>query len=81
MLRIDIAKAQQKVLDRIKRSPKDWFQQQLFVKINAKWFREFMAYDPAGDLSPKNRSCFFSQLHLQFCSPSLRMLLELALPL
>ena len=50
MLRIDIAKAQQKVLDRIKRSPKDWFQQQLFVKINAKWFREFMAYDPAGDL-------------------------------
>ena len=48
--RVDVAKAQQKQLDIIKQSKKDWFRIQL-AKINAKWFREFMAYDPsAADL-------------------------------
>ncbi len=49
-LRIDVAKAQQKKLTKIKRSNKAWFRQGLVVKINAKWLREFMAYDPAVDL-------------------------------
>ena len=45
---IDVAKAQQKQIDRIKKSGKDWIRVQ-FVKLNAKWFREFMAYDPSAD--------------------------------
>jgi alpha-beta hydrolase superfamily lysophospholipase len=49
-LRIDVSKAQQKQIDRIKRSKKDFFRHQLLVKISSKWFREFMAYDPAEDL-------------------------------
>lgn len=48
---IDVAKAQQKQIDKIKKSKKDWYRQQLIAKINAKWFREFMTYDPAEDLS------------------------------
>lgn len=48
---IDVAKAQQKQLDKIKRTKKDWFRYQFVVKMNAKWLREFMAYDPAADLS------------------------------
>ncbi|HEU5379141.1 MAG TPA: alpha/beta fold hydrolase [Ktedonobacteraceae bacterium] len=48
---INVSKAQQRQIEKIKRSQKDWFRQQLLVKINAKWFREFMAYDPAEDLS------------------------------
>lgn len=47
---IDVSKAQQKQIDKIKRSKKDWYRQQLVVKISARWLREFMAYDPAGDL-------------------------------
>jgi uncharacterized protein len=47
---IDVAKAQQKQLDKIKRSKKDWYTLQFVIKINAKWFREFMAYDPSADL-------------------------------
>jgi alpha-beta hydrolase superfamily lysophospholipase len=50
LLRIDVAKAQDKVLKKIKLSSKDWFRQGQITKINAKWFREFMAYDPAEDL-------------------------------
>lgn len=48
---IDVSKAQQKQIDRIKRSKNAWYRQQLFVKINALWLREFMAYDPTEDLS------------------------------
>jgi hypothetical protein len=48
---IDVLKAQQKQFDRINRSTKDWIRVQIFFKLNAKWFREFMAYDPAADLS------------------------------
>jgi hypothetical protein len=47
---IDVTKSQQKKLDRIKATKKDWYRQ-LFVKVNAKWLREFMAYDPAADFS------------------------------
>jgi hypothetical protein len=50
ILRIDVSKAQQKQIDKIKRSKKDWYRQQFLVKINARWFREFMAYDPIEDL-------------------------------
>jgi len=50
LLRIDILKAQQKQLNKIKRSTKDWYRVQLFIRINSKWMREFMAYDPAKDL-------------------------------
>lgn len=54
LLRIDIAKSQQKALDKAKRSQKDWHRTQLVGKLNAKWMREFLAYDPAGDLSRVN---------------------------
>jgi alpha-beta hydrolase superfamily lysophospholipase len=50
LLRIDVLKSQQKAINKIKRSNKDWYRQNLFVKINAKWFREFMAYNPADDM-------------------------------
>jgi fermentation-respiration switch protein FrsA (DUF1100 family) len=46
---IDVQKAQQKQLDSIKRSTADVVRRN-FVKINAKWLREFMAYDPSVDL-------------------------------
>lgn len=51
VLRIDIAKAQQKQLSKIKQSNKDWIRVQLIAKLNAKWFREFLAYDPSEDFS------------------------------
>jgi len=50
ILHIDISKAQQKQIDRIKKSKQDYFRSQLVAKINAKWFREFMDYNPAEDL-------------------------------
>ncbi len=50
ILRINVSKAQQKQIDKIKRSKKNSFRQNLFVKINAIWLREFMAYDPTEDL-------------------------------
>jgi pimeloyl-ACP methyl ester carboxylesterase len=50
LFHIDTRKAQQKQLDRIKRSTKNSMRIQLVAKLNAKWFREFMAYDPAEDL-------------------------------
>jgi len=50
LFRIDVAKAQQKQIDKIQRSTKDWYRVQLIAKINAKWMREFLAYNPADDL-------------------------------
>ncbi|MFA5629577.1 MAG: alpha/beta fold hydrolase [Dehalococcoidales bacterium] len=47
--RIDVAKAQQKQIDIIKKSTKDSFRIQLINKINAKWMREFLEYNPADD--------------------------------
>jgi pimeloyl-ACP methyl ester carboxylesterase len=45
-LHINIRKAQLKQFDKIKRSKKDMYRQ-LYVKVNAKWLREFLSYDPA----------------------------------
>ncbi len=45
-LRIDIRKAQLKQYDKIRRSKKDMYRQ-LNVKVNAKWLREFLSYNPA----------------------------------
>jgi len=50
LLRINVAKAHQKQLDNIKKSIKDYYRVQLITKLNAKWMREFLAYDPAQDL-------------------------------
>jgi hypothetical protein len=50
LFHIDTRKAQQKQLDKLKRSKKNWMRIQLVAKLNARWFREFMAYDPAADL-------------------------------
>jgi pimeloyl-ACP methyl ester carboxylesterase len=50
LFRIDVAKAQQKQLDKIKRTDKSYYRTQLVVKINAKWLREFMSYHPALDM-------------------------------
>ena len=49
-LHIDVRKAQEKQLEKIKHSDKDWFRMQLVAKINAKWMREFLTYNPADDL-------------------------------
>jgi len=46
-----VLKSQQKQIDKIKRSSKDWYRVQFIVKINAKWMREFIAYNPAEDLA------------------------------
>jgi pimeloyl-ACP methyl ester carboxylesterase len=49
LLHIDIRKAQIKQLANIKNSKKDVYRQ-LYVKINAKWLREFLSYTPGDDL-------------------------------
>ncbi|MGD8855815.1 MAG: alpha/beta fold hydrolase [Chloroflexota bacterium] len=49
-LHIDAQKAQRKQLEKIKRSTKDWYRVQLVAKVNAKWMREFLTYNPADDL-------------------------------
>ncbi len=51
LLHIDVQKAQQKQIEKIKRSTQDSYRMQLVARINAKWMREFLAYDPADDLS------------------------------
>jgi pimeloyl-ACP methyl ester carboxylesterase len=50
LLRIDVARAQQKQIDKIKRSVKDSYRVQLVAKVNAKWMREFIGYNTAEDL-------------------------------
>ena len=50
-LHIDVQKTEHKQLDKIKQSTKDWYRVGLFTKLNAKWMREFLEYDPADDLS------------------------------
>lgn len=51
LLRIDPAKAQQKNLDKLKKTTRDTVRMQRVAKINAKWMREFLAYDPSEDLA------------------------------
>jgi pimeloyl-ACP methyl ester carboxylesterase len=53
-LHVDVNKSLQKKLDKIKSSSKDWWRVQLIAKINAKWMREFIAYNPAEDF-PKTQ--------------------------
>ena len=50
-LHVDIQKAQRKQLDKIKKTSRDWVRIQFIAKLNAKWYREFMAYNPAEDMS------------------------------
>jgi pimeloyl-ACP methyl ester carboxylesterase len=50
LFHIDVLKSQQKAINKIRQSNKDWYRQNLFVKVNARWFREFMAYNPADDM-------------------------------
>lgn len=50
-LRIDPLASQRKAIARIKASTSDTLRVQLVRKLNAKWLREFMAYDPAPDLA------------------------------
>ena len=49
-LHIDIQKVQRKQFEKIKHSTKDWYRTQLIAKLNAKWMREFLEYNPADDL-------------------------------
>ncbi|MBN2240333.1 MAG: alpha/beta fold hydrolase [Dehalococcoidales bacterium] len=49
-MHIDVAKSQQKQLDKIKKTTKGSMRIQLISKLNAKWMREFMAYNPAEDM-------------------------------
>jgi pimeloyl-ACP methyl ester carboxylesterase len=50
LFHIDVVKSQARQLDKIKRSTKNVYRAQLFTKINAKWMREFLAYNPAADM-------------------------------
>ncbi len=50
LLRTDPAEAQRKSLDRLKASTTDVIRMQ-GVRVNAKWFREFLAFDPKPDLA------------------------------
>jgi pimeloyl-ACP methyl ester carboxylesterase len=51
LLHIDVLKTQRIQLEKIKNSTKDWYRVQLIAKLNAKWMREFLSYNPAEDLS------------------------------
>lgn len=51
LLHIDPLRAQAKTIARIKSSTADTVRVQLVQKLNARWMREFMAYDPASDLA------------------------------
>ncbi len=50
LFHMDVRKSQQKQLDKIKNSNQNSYRVRGVVKLNAKWFREFMAYNPADDL-------------------------------
>ena len=47
LFRMDLARTQAKRFEQIKRSTTDTPRMQLVVKLNAKWFREFLAFDPS----------------------------------
>lgn len=51
LLHIDVVKSQAKALRKIKQSDKAVMRAQLVAKINAKWLREFLYYDPAEDFA------------------------------
>lgn len=54
LFRIDVVKSQQKRLDKLKQSKEDSYRVQLVANVNARWTREYIAYNPAVDL-PKIR--------------------------
>lgn len=49
-LHVDVGKQQRKAFARIKESTQDTYRVQ-FKRLNAKWLREFLNYDPAEDLA------------------------------
>jgi uncharacterized protein len=49
-LHIDAMKAQRKSIEKIKKSTKDSYRVQLIARLNAKWMREFLTYNPADDV-------------------------------
>lgn len=51
LLRTDPVKRHAQQVERIKRSQKDSYRAHLVAKVNAKWMREFLAYDPREDLT------------------------------
>jgi pimeloyl-ACP methyl ester carboxylesterase len=51
LLHIDPLRSQDKAIARVKASTADTLRVQLVHKLNAKWMREFIAYDPAPDLA------------------------------
>ncbi|PZC45157.1 MAG: hypothetical protein C1O27_002508 [Chloroflexi bacterium] len=54
VFRTDVVKAQQKRLNRLKQSSENSYGVQLVAKVNARWMREYIVYNPAVDL-PKIR--------------------------
>lgn len=54
LFRVDVVKAQQKRLNRLKESSENSYKVQLVAKVNARWMREYIVYNPATDL-PKIR--------------------------
>jgi pimeloyl-ACP methyl ester carboxylesterase len=54
LFRINVEKSHQKQLNKIKKSTKDTYRVQKIAKLNAKWMREFLAYNPADDLPKIN---------------------------
>lgn len=50
-LHVDVRKQQLKAFAKIKKTTKDTYRVQGIQRINAKWMREFLAYDPAADLA------------------------------
>jgi pimeloyl-ACP methyl ester carboxylesterase len=50
-LHVDVRKSQLKAFAKIKKSTKDSYRVQGVRRINAKWMREFLDYDPAEDLA------------------------------
>ncbi len=48
--RVDVTKQQRKAFAKIEASTKDTYRVQ-FKRLNAKWLREFLTYDPAEDLA------------------------------
>ena len=51
LLRIDVERSQIKRLEKLKASSDDVIRMQGLIKVNAKWFREFMAFDAAKALA------------------------------
>lgn len=49
-LHVDVRKSQIKAFAKIEKSTKDTYRVQGIRRINAKWMREFLAYDPTADL-------------------------------